>query len=221
MKTKEYLSKYNLSNTIKFNHADFVEDLNFDFINALTISKGYEVYKGFVAAIRTIKEKFDSISNKSKEPIPDKLWKYFFATKIAPVREQFHQEAFNKDIAEKERERKSREEWREFRRKEDEDLSKEFFGAWRLFVDHSFESDFLHNFVKHLLDGVRNVADEKEKALRVLNLDTNATRDEVLINFRRLAHEHHPDKKGDPNKFMEILAAKNKCLEIFELEKQS
>jgi len=38
----------------------------------------------------------------------------------------------------------------------------------------------------------------------VLGVSKNASQDEIKIAFRKLAHQHHPDKGGDPNKFKEI-----------------
>jgi len=42
MKTQDYVKKYNLSVSDKFNHSDFVEDLASDFIALLEINNGKE-----------------------------------------------------------------------------------------------------------------------------------------------------------------------------------
>ncbi len=39
---------------------------------------------------------------------------------------------------------------------------------------------------------------------KVLGVEKNATDDDIKKSFRRLAHEHHPDKGGDPLKFKDI-----------------
>ncbi len=45
---------------------------------------------------------------------------------------------------------------------------------------------------------------------KTLGVERNATQDEIKKAFRRLAHEHHPDKKGgDDKKFKEISEAYN------------
>lgn len=38
----------------------------------------------------------------------------------------------------------------------------------------------------------------------ILGVQKNATEDEIKKSFRRLAHEHHPDKGGDPQKFKDV-----------------
>ncbi|MFH1712339.1 MAG: molecular chaperone DnaJ [Patescibacteria group bacterium] len=42
---------------------------------------------------------------------------------------------------------------------------------------------------------------------KILGVEKNASKDEIKGAFRKLAHEHHPDKGGDEAKFKEINAA--------------
>ena len=39
---------------------------------------------------------------------------------------------------------------------------------------------------------------------KVLGVEKNASQDEVKRAFRKLAHEHHPDKGGSADKFKEV-----------------
>lgn len=39
---------------------------------------------------------------------------------------------------------------------------------------------------------------------KVLGVEKSATDDDIKKAFRRLAHEHHPDKGGDPSKFKDV-----------------
>ncbi len=39
---------------------------------------------------------------------------------------------------------------------------------------------------------------------KILGVDKNASEDDIKKSFRRLAHEHHPDKGGDTQKFKDI-----------------
>jgi hypothetical protein len=38
------------------------------------------------------------------------------------------------------------------------------------------------------------------------------TREAVMANFRHLAFQHHPDHGGDPAKFRELVAARDRAL---------
>src|SRR6516225_1194888 len=38
----------------------------------------------------------------------------------------------------------------------------------------------------------------------ILGVSKSASDDEIKKAFRRLAHEHHPDKGGDPSKFKDV-----------------
>lgn len=39
---------------------------------------------------------------------------------------------------------------------------------------------------------------------KILNIQPSATEDEIKTAFRKLAHQHHPDKGGSEDKFKEI-----------------
>jgi DnaJ-class molecular chaperone len=47
----------------------------------------------------------------------------------------------------------------------------------------------------------------------ILELKPGATREDIKRAYRRLAHQHHPDKHGDPEKFKEITAAYKALME--------
>ena len=42
---------------------------------------------------------------------------------------------------------------------------------------------------------------------KTLGIEKNATQDEIKKAFRKLAHEHHPDKGGNAEKFKEVSEA--------------
>ena len=88
MKTKEYVNKYKLNESDKFNHSEFVSDLTIDFLTLLEVGKAQYNLKGFDNAVRAIKMKFDAINNKTVGCIHEKLWNYFFATVIVKIREE-------------------------------------------------------------------------------------------------------------------------------------
>ena len=48
---------------------------------------------------------------------------------------------------------------------------------------------------------------ERQKALAVLELPPNATRQQIKRRYRVLAKKHHPDRGGDPQQMQRIIAA--------------
>ncbi len=60
--------------------------------------------------------------------------------------------------------------------------------------------------VEQLLDGFWNrfvVEDLRGPALVTLGLEATADRDAVVVRYRKLAAQHHPDKGGDPQRFID------------------
>jgi curved DNA-binding protein CbpA len=49
---------------------------------------------------------------------------------------------------------------------------------------------------------------QRTRLLSILGLPSNATKQEVIGAYRKLALKHHPDKGGDPEKFKQISTAK-------------
>jgi DnaJ-domain-containing protein 1 len=62
-----------------------------------------------------------------------------------------------------------------------------------------------------------------EEALRVLGLDRSASWDDIRGAYKRLAHEHHPDKHAQASQQQQAEAAKRfrACAEAFEVLKRS
>ena len=90
MKPNEYIEKYNLEKVKWFDHPDFVRDLKRDFLEEIEKTKksdGSYSLSGIDAAVRVARQKFDAISNKISNKLPEKLWSFFFATVVAPERD--------------------------------------------------------------------------------------------------------------------------------------
>ncbi len=197
MTTKEYILKYKLSSTNKFNHTDFVEDLLMDFMTLLEVgkspSKGLNI-KGFENTVNALRQKWDAIHNKTVDGgLPEKLWGFFFATKIVKMRE----ELFPKEMKQRQEEREQKK-WAYEQRKRmyDEDMGDPFASFF-------YGSLFASLFSKRACP---------TESFVTLGLGSSAGLEEVKTAYRQLSLQHHPDKGGNKEKFIEVTEAKNKCL---------
>jgi len=188
MKTKEYVNKYKLNKDDKFDHSEFVSDLTIDFMTLLEVGKASESIKGFENSVRAIRMKFNAINNKTVGCIPEKLWRYFFATVIAKMREGF----FPVEMEKRRRIKEERERAYEERRRFENDF-------WGSFGFTSFLSDM---FKKRI----------PTNSFLLLGLSSEATVSDVKTAYRKASLVHHPDKGGKESIFVELTEAKNKCL---------
>lgn len=196
MTTKEYVTKYKLDLSDRFNHSDFVRDLAGDFIALLEINKATDNIKGFDNALRCIRMKFDAISNKTLGVLPEKLWNYFYATVVVKLREQL----CPKDVEmRKQQQEQKRKEWEA--RKKQRDWENQQFN--NMFDDFS-------NFFNSLFSDFKRAIPKSQ--FIILGLTEKASADEVRSAYRSLSLLHHPDKGGKQDKFIEITNAKNECL---------
>ena len=191
MKTKDYVEKYGLNRSDKFSHANFIEDLTYEFIALLEVGEAIENIKGFENAVRAIRMKWDAINNKTVGQLQEKLWSYFYATVIAKTKERL----FTKEIA---------------RQKE---LREEKHRAWKArqeWEEQEFSSFFDWGFLSFL---------SKSKQIPTVSLDLlglstseKPTKEQVNSAYRKLSMLHHPDKGGKQEMFIAINEAKNKVL---------
>ena len=195
MNTKEYITKYQLNISNKFNHSDFVKDLSIDFIAFLEINKANDNIKGFDNALRCIRMKFDAISNKTIGILPEKLWNFFYATVIVKLRE----EICPKDM-------QKRRDIQDMKKKEWEQRQ-----AQRKWEDQQFNDYFWGQNFYSLLFG--NIKSPKPiECFEVLGVSENADEAEIKSAYKKLAIQHHPDKGGKQEVFVKITESKNKCL---------
>ncbi len=70
-----------------------------------------------------------------------------------------------------------------------------------LHIDASAEevAELLNNFWQSFQDYLQG-----DEALTVLGLDTDASMADIKVRYRTLAAEHHPDKGGDHEEFIQI-----------------
>lgn len=204
MKTKEYVQKYGLDKSDKFNHNEFVADLTNDLITALEVGNGKGNIKGFNNAVNAIKMKFDAINNKTVGNI-EKLWNFFFATVVVKLKEELFPEFVKNENEKREQAKKDYERRKRFEAggntgylNEDDD-----FSYW-------FRMASMFNMFK---------APIPTASFTVLGLSSDATEEDVKTAFRKLSLQHHPDKGGNAEKFTEIVEAKNKVLQYIMQKK--
>lgn len=194
MKPLHYVRKYGLDKSTNFDHNEFIQDLTTDFLTLLEVGKtasGKYVLAGFENTVRAIRQKWDSISNKTSGELPDKLWNYFYATVICKMREELFPNEMKRRQQEKEDREKHRAEYKDWEQRE--------FG----FYDHFFG---MFNF---LFKSQNKIPTE---SFEVMKLTHESSEEEIKDEYRKLSKLHHPDKGGDSKRFMEITEAKNKCL---------
>lgn len=192
MKPKHYVDKYNLSESDRFNHSDFIADLTFDFMTMLEFMQqsGVWNYAKFKNCIKDMRFKYDAISNKTiGTGLPDKLWNYFYASVVVPVRDEMFGDYLKAKREQHEERKRDRDAW-------------DFFG-----YDNSYWDDLFGNILGRLAG-----QSIPQASFSVLGLRQDAKSADVKAKYRELVKVHHPDKGGSAEKFKEITEAKNRCL---------
>jgi hypothetical protein len=192
MTTKEYVKKYNLNKGTKFSHNGFVQDMRQELLALCEINKALDNLNGFDNALRCVKMKWDAIANKTLGVFPEKLWGYFFATVVAPLKKELcprEVEAKAQLNAEKKRQ------WEERRRWDDECFNSTYERLWSRLLIASIQQTPLQEF----------------KLLGIANIE-HITVDDIRTKYRELSKIHHPDKGGKQELFVQLTEAKNKCI---------
>lgn len=199
MKPKHYVDKYNLDKSDRFSHPDFVADLTFDFMTLLEFQQqsGVWNYAKFQNCVKEIRQKFDSISNKTiGTGLPEKIWKYFFASVVVPIRDEMFGDYLRAKQEQHEKRKRDRERW------------DDPFHGFGQSSHQNYWDDMFSNYLSKLLYTNRIPS----MSFAVLGLREESSGDDVKSKYRELVKVHHPDKGGSSNKFKEITEAKNRCL---------
>jgi len=201
MKTQEYVKKYKLNESDKFNHSEFVSDLANDFVVLLELNKAEDNIKGFENAQRAIRMKFDAINNKTVGQLGEKLWGYFFATVVVKLRE----EICPKDML-------KRREINEQKKKDWEQRKKRY--EWE---QQEFDNDFRQSFFNNFLSSLFKRQSAPLESFKVFDFHNDLVSvEDITKAYRKLVIKHHPDKGGKQEDFISITEAKNKCLQWLE-----
>lgn len=88
MKTKEFLTKYNLKNGWdNTKGGKFIADMASEFTQIVETSNAKEDVRAFNNAVKIIRTKWNAISNKVPYGIPPKVWSYFYAAIVVKTRD--------------------------------------------------------------------------------------------------------------------------------------
>lgn len=197
MKPNEYVKKYRLNESSRFDHDLFIKDMKMDFMNLFEVTldfSGKANIGGYENTVRAIRQKWDSINAKTGGALPEKLWKYFYASFIAKTREDM----FPRDMAERKRKKK---EYHDRKNWEDQMYEEAF----------SFRKRMFESFWENLFSSLKNVVDLSPSYLS-LGLIKGCNKEDVKSKYRELSKKYHPDKGGSIKKFREITEAKNALL---------
>lgn len=197
MKPKEFIEKYGIQGGWNPKHqTNFLQDFTSELIIMLEYNKAVDNIKGFDNALRTIRQKWDSISNKISFGLPEGMWRYFFATVVVKLREEMCPREVK---ARKERAEEKRRNW-------------EARQEARRVYEQQWDDFFRENIYERLFMSMLILSATPTESFTFMGLSTNATEDEIKTKFRELAMKYHPDKGGDKDKFTALLEHKNKCL---------
>lgn len=201
MKVKEYIKKYDLDKTHVFDRVSFIEDLKTDFFTMAAVYKKIGIGEWNVL-IKSVKQKFDGIFNKSKVNVEgaERLWNFFYASVVVPFRDEkfpdfkqsVHKHKMHND--------------RNYRMHQ---VAEE---QWKEINDHfkKMHEEFFRNFTNNLK--AFSLPEQIITCRRILQInDDEALSLEIIDkNFKFLAKIHHPDRGGKREKFIEIMEAKEK-----------
>lgn len=197
MKPKEFIEKYGIQGGWNPKHqTNFLQDFTSELIIMLEYNKAVDNIKGFDNALRTIRQKWDSISNKISFGLPEGMWRYFFATVVVKLREEMCPREVK---ARKERAEEKRRNW-------------EARQEARRVYEQQWDDFFRENIYERLFMSMLILSATPTESFTFMGLSTNATEEEIKTKFRELAMKYHPDKGGDKDKFTSLLEHKNKCL---------
>jgi DnaJ-domain-containing protein 1 len=168
-----------------------------DFSTLLMVGKARENIKGYENAIRAMHTKMDAIKDQCNPTLKSsvqKAWDIFYASIVAPMREDLFPKEMEKRRQEKAERERQREQWQ----------------SWRNYEAGYGWEDFMGGFYNRIFRTV--FTDTIATQFKVLGLAITATVEDVKSAYRKLALLHHPDRGGDRAKFEEATEAKEKCL---------
>ena len=211
MKPKEYIKKFNLQNGWdQTKTKPFLAELSNELASIVELSGKPDNIDAFNHALNQINDKWDSISKRIPFGLPDKLWSYFYAKQVIPLRKLVCPTFTMRQKKNEEEYKRKREEFKREQEQEWEDIRK----SERKFFESIFNSYF--GFSSSEL----GMSDEDPKeSFNYFGLQSSATEEEVLTQFHEKILKLHPDKGGSKELAVECIENKNKCLTYLQNNK--
>jgi hypothetical protein len=208
MKPNEYIRKYNLKDkSTRLDGDAFVADLAIDFASLLEYHQAHGDwrYEKFKMCVSDMRDKFDSITNKTAHPrMTEKFWGYFFATVVVPTREAM----FGEELRQRrEQHRRFKEQFeqtirtaRQVEEERREEVRQRFWNYQR----------FVEDMISALL--LNSIQIVPTDSFRVLQMEAAPDEQAIKKRYHELSLEYHPDRGGDAGEFRKLVEAKNRCL---------
>lgn len=200
MKPKEYIEKYNIGSGWKPEcQKQFLSELTSELIAFCEYNKAEDNIRGFDNSVNVIRMKWDAISRKISYGLPEKMWSYFYATVIAPLRDSMcPREAERRRLQEERRQEeiKARREWAELRGQ-----------RWVEEAERERQKRMAAFILAFLL-----VNQCPTDSFAFLGLPESASEEDIKARYREMAVECHPDNGGSQEVFIQLTEHKNKCL---------
>lgn len=193
MKPVEWLTKYGNKLDEGEKRYIFAQEFIQEFDRSVSEAHGYSNLRGYEQAIRVLRAKWDAIGMRRGSSLDERLWKWIYASYIAPTRE----EAFPKEMEQRRKEKEERRQWSAWNK----GWSESFFGPH--FFDHEFEREVLKEDIS------------LKEACNTLNISTEASLAELSRARRIAALKHHPDIGGSTEAMVAINVAYDTCYKAF------
>lgn len=220
MKPKEYIKKFGInSGWDSSKQNSFLAELSQELIATFELFDKPDNSNIFDQSVSIIKQKWDSISKRIPFGLPDKLWNYFYATAVVPLKEKLCPTFTKQCKIKDEEERKEREMREERSRKFHEALHREYEEADRKFRESVLEgfaeyfAFFDSGFGNSMFGSLFGRVSVPEEAFSYFGLSSDASKEDVLGMFHDKILKVHPDKGGSKELAVECIENKNKCLQ--------
>ena len=206
MKPKEYIRKFNLQNGWEQSKSKpFLDELANELAATFELFDKPDDINAFDHSLDQISSKWNSISKKIPFGLPDKLWDFFFASRVAPLRESVCP-TFTSQEKKKQAKYKRIEEEERQRQKEIDDY---WHGVFE--KENKQREEFFNKFSSFIMQALLG-SSIPTSSFEYFGLPCSSSMDEVMKAFHEKMLKVHPDKGGTKELAVECIENKNKCM---------